>query len=234
MMGAKAAQEVVLCHISLEERVPQDHFLRLLSRAVDFGFVYKLAKPYYSHTGQPSVDPAVVFKMALIQYLYNVPSERRLAKEIPLNLAWLWFLQYNLAEATPNHSVLSKARSRFGREVYYQFFQRTIRLCQDAGLIQGDKVVMDATLMQADASIESMVSRSLYQQLPGAPEEFVERLWQENPEEGVNTGQDQDTGEHLTTIRSSPEKDDQADAEEAVTDGKGPQWRQAKGAAKER
>lgn len=50
---------------------------------VDFSFVYELVRPYYSHTGAPSVDPVVVFKMALIGYLYNIPSERKLAEEVP-------------------------------------------------------------------------------------------------------------------------------------------------------
>jgi hypothetical protein len=162
--------------------------------------------------------------MALVQYLYNIPSERRLAKEIPLNLAWLWVLQYNLAEDTPNHSVLSKARSRFGRQVYYQFFQRTVKLCQGVGLIKGDKVVMDATLIKADASRDSMVSRSLYQQLPGTPEEFVDRLWQEN-EEDRNTDEGQPTGENIAKIDEK--------ATETAEDDKGTGKRRGKGKVNE-
>jgi hypothetical protein len=64
---------------------------------------------------------------------------------------------------------------------------------------------MDATLMKADASTESMVSKSLYQQLPGTPAEFVERLWQENPEGNANTGEGQGTDDkQITTIGATP------------------------------
>ena len=80
-----------------------------------------LTRPFYSHTGQPSVDPVALFKMALLGYLYGLPSERRLAQEVELNLAYRWFLGYDLDEETPNHSVLSKARRRFGKQVYEEF-----------------------------------------------------------------------------------------------------------------
>lgn len=211
MMGVKAGQDRLLYNFSLEERVPEDHLLRLINNAVDFSFVYELARPHYSHTGQPSVDPVVLFKMALLQYLYDIPSERRLAQEIPLNLGWLWFLHYNLEELTPNHSVLSKARNRFGKELYHEFFRRIVALCQGAGLIRGDKVVVDATLVKANASLDSLVSRSLYQQLPGSPEEFVDRLWQENAEgeaAAENTGDNAEgeTGDRGGREESKPER----------------------------
>lgn len=89
MMGRKSAARKLFYDFSLEERVPRDHFLRRLTQVVDFSFVYDMVKPYYSHTGTPSVDPVVVFKMALIGYLYNIPSERRLAEEVRLNLSFL-------------------------------------------------------------------------------------------------------------------------------------------------
>jgi transposase len=115
MMGIKNVEAKVFYEFSLDRRVPEDHLLRRIEHAVDFSFVYSLTRPYYSHTGQPSVDPVAVFKMALLGYLYGLASERRLAQEVELNLAYRWFLGYDLDEATPNHSVLSKARRRFGK-----------------------------------------------------------------------------------------------------------------------
>src|SRR3954452_9126750 len=66
-------------NLSLERLVPEDHLLRLIANAVDFSFIRPLCRPFYSHTGRPSVDPVVLFKMLLIGYLYGITSERRLA-----------------------------------------------------------------------------------------------------------------------------------------------------------
>lgn len=197
MMGRKSAARKLFYDFSLEERVPRDHFLRRLTQVVDFSFVYDMVKPYYSHTGTPSVDPVVVFKMALIGYLYNIPSERRLAEEVRLNLAFLWFLGYDIDETPPDHSILSKCRKRFGKEVYEAFFRKVLDICRNAGLVEGDRVYLDATLLKANASFESLVSKSLYRQLPDA-REFVDNMWDENEPEGEKTNQ-------VTVSRTDPD-----------------------------
>jgi hypothetical protein len=95
---------------------PPQHLVRRLAAAVDFSFVRGLTRRLYGHTGHPSADPEVLFKLWLLGYLFNITSERRLCEEAGLNLAWRWFLGYELDEALPDHSVLSKARRRFGTE----------------------------------------------------------------------------------------------------------------------
>lgn len=194
MMGKKERGEKLYYDFSLDDKVPQDHILRRIAEAVDFSFVHEIARPYYSHTGKPSVDPVVVLKMALIGYIYGIPSERRLASELPLNMGWLWFLGYDIDEETPDHSILSKARARFGPDLYREFFLEVVRLCEEAGLVTGDRVIVDSTAVPANASLESLVSKSLFEQLPPS-EEFVERLFTENEddsEEGQSGNQDGD------------------------------------------
>lgn len=115
--------------------------------------------------------------MSLLAYIYNIPSERRLAEECLLNLAFLWFLAYDIDEATPDHSILSKARCRFGSEVYEQFFKEIVHLCMEKGLIEGDKLLMDATLLKVNASLDSLVSKSLYCQLAKEPSEYLDDVW---------------------------------------------------------
>jgi transposase len=179
MMGTKALTPKLLYRFSLEERVPTDHLLRRVAQGVDFSFVRRLTARFYSHTGQPSVDPVVLFKTALVGYLYGITSERRLVQEIGLNLAYRWFVGYDLDEAVPDHSVLSKARTRFGPTVYLGFFQEVVRQCERAGLVRGDRLYLDSTLVEADAALDSVGARSLVGQLPG-PQAHVERLWREN------------------------------------------------------
>jgi len=183
MMGKKEHGEKMYYDFSLEDKVPQDHVLRRIAEAVDFSFVHKIARPYYSHTGKPSVDPVVVLKMALIGYIYGISSERRLASDLPLNLAWLWFLGYDIDEETPDHSILSKARARFGPDLYREFFLEVVRLCDKAGLVTGERVVVDSTIVPANASLESLVSRSIFEQLPPSYA-FVNRLFVENEDAG--------------------------------------------------
>ena len=172
--------------LSLERLVPEDHLLRQIDRAVDFSFIRPLCRPFYSHTGRPSVDPVVLFKMLLVGFLYGITSERRLARELSLNLAYRWFLGYDFDQATPDHSVLSKARARFGPEVFESFFRRSIDLCREAGLLEEGPVYVDSTLIQAAASVDSMVRREDHVQPPFSIEEYVQRLYTENdqpPEE---------------------------------------------------
>ena len=130
MRGQRKLAPKLYYQLSLDHLVPQGHLLRHIAELIDFSFVYPLARSYYSHTAQPSVDTIVIFKTLLIGYLYGITSERRLMAEIQVNLAYRWFLGYDLDEAIPDHSVLSKARARFGMGVFERFFQRSIEMCQ--------------------------------------------------------------------------------------------------------
>ena len=109
MIGKKDFAPKLFHNLSLSQLVPEGHLVRRLEEIFDLGFVRKLCAPFYLHTGQPSVDPAVVFKMLLLGYFYGINSERRLDEECSLRLAFRWYLGYDLDEPTPNHSVLSRA-----------------------------------------------------------------------------------------------------------------------------
>lgn len=180
MMGSKTFTRKGVYHLDLEDRIPADHLLRRVTEVVDFSFVRRQTARFYSHTGRPGIDPVVLVKLALLGYLYGITSERRLAAEVRLNLACLWFLGYDLDEPTPDHSVLSKARRRFGVTIYQAFFTEIVRQCRAAGLIAGDQLFADSTLVEANASLESVGSRALLEQL-AAPEEYVGALWRDNP-----------------------------------------------------
>src|SRR5690349_14468794 len=180
MLGRKVFTPKLLYQFSLEAQVPEGHLLRRVAAAVDFTFVRRLTARFYSRTGRPGLDPVVLFKLSLLGYLYGVTSERRLAEEVRLHLAYRWFLGYDLDEATPDHSVLSKARARFGLPVYQAFFTEIVRQCERAGLVRGDVLYVDSTLVEANASLESAGARALLEQLPRAAG-YVEAVWRENP-----------------------------------------------------
>ena len=180
MLGRHNFAPKLYYQLSPDGLVPKDHLLRRIASAIDFSFVYSLARPYYSHTGQPSVNPVVLFKVLLIGYLYGITSERRLMDEVGVNLAYRWFLGYDLDEDIPEHSVLSKARVGFGLEVFERFFERSIELCREAGLLSEGPVYVDSTLMRAAASMDSLVERGGGPTPPYSAAEYIERVYEEN------------------------------------------------------
>jgi transposase len=142
---------------NLEKRIREDHILRKIARQIDFEFIYKEVKGTYGDNGNVSVPPPVILKLMLLLVLYNVRSERELMDTIPERLDWIWFLGYDLDDEIPNHSVLSKARARWGVEAFRHFFERIVWQCVEAGLIDGRKLFVDASLIDADASNNSVV-----------------------------------------------------------------------------
>jgi len=99
--------------------------------------------------------------------------------EVQVNLAYRWFLGYDVDDVIPNHSVLSKARGRFGPEVFERFFQRSIELCGEAGLLEEGPVYVDSTLIRAGASLDSLRRREDVCQPPLSVTEYLQRLDQE-------------------------------------------------------
>ena len=98
----------------------------------------------------------------LLLILYTVRSERELMDTLSERLDWLWFLGYTIESPIADHSVLSKARKRWGKEAFKHFFERIVLQCGEAGLIDGAKIFMDSSLIDADASNNSVVdTRSL-------------------------------------------------------------------------
>ncbi|MDO9065776.1 MAG: IS1182 family transposase, partial [Chloroflexota bacterium] len=93
----------------------------------------------------------------LLLILYNVRSERELMETIPMRLDWLWFLGYDLDSEVADHSVLSKARARWGVEAFRNFFERIVWQCVEVGLVDGSKIFVDSSLVDADASNNSVI-----------------------------------------------------------------------------
>jgi len=158
MMGQQAKQTQWWSEpVNVFARIPEDHILRRLNAVLDLDFVREEVASKYGRNGQVSVDPVVLMKMMLLLFLDDVKSERELMRIIPLRLDYLYFLGYGLEDTVPNHSVLSKARQRWGKEVFERLFTRTVEQCWKAGLIDGDKVHVDSSLIRADASLNCVV-----------------------------------------------------------------------------
>jgi len=161
MMGRqqRVQKKLFYTKLNLEQRVRKDHILRKVKRYIDFDFIYNEVKDKYGIKGNVSVPPPVILKMMLLLIFYNVRSERELVSTIPERLDWLWFLGYDLDDEIPNHSVLSKARVRWGVDAFKTFFECIVWQCVQAGLVDGSKLFMDSSMVQADASNNSVVNK---------------------------------------------------------------------------
>jgi len=208
MMGVKQKESKLFYNFSLSSRIPKDHFLRKLDEAVDFNVIRSLAKPYYSHTGQPSIDPAVLLKMMLIGYLYNITSERKLAQELRVNMAFMYFLGYDIDEETPNHSVLSKARRRFGDKIFEDFFNIVVETCKQKGLIQAEKAFLDSSLIPANASMYSIVDCDQKITLNHTPKDYLRAVDEANPSEAEDDKEPPDSNTKSNTNEKCYSKTD--------------------------
>jgi transposase len=171
MMGKQPQRQTKLFyyHLSVEDRVPHDHLLRKIQTMVDFDFTYGLVQEHYGVKGNVSVPPPVILKLMLLLFLYDVPSERELMRTLPYRLDWLWFLGYDLDSEIPDHSVLSKARRRWGVETFETIFAKGVAQCAQADLVNGRKIHMDGSLVDANASNNSVCK---------GPDVLIERLRQ--------------------------------------------------------
>jgi len=163
MMGSLPEQrqpEFFSYHIDLERRLRPEHPLRQIKAALDLSFVIPLVKDSYGRCGHTSLDPRVILKLMFLLFYYDIPSERELLAQLPERLDWLWFLDFGLDTQTPHHSVLSKARARWGTEVFETLFVRSVEQCVKAGLVDGRLLHVDSTTIKANASKDSVVKTS--------------------------------------------------------------------------
>ncbi len=94
--------------VDVDMLVPEDHLLRKVDRVIDFERVYDFVEKYYCpDNGRPAVDPVVLVKMVLIQHLFGIPSLRRTVEEINVNVAYRWFLGFDLMTTVPHFSTVS-------------------------------------------------------------------------------------------------------------------------------
>ncbi len=161
MMGREPPKQPSLFYtrFNLDQRIGPNHPLRAIEQTIDFDSIYDEVRDAYGHNGNVSVPPPVILKMMLLLVMYNVRSERELMDTIPMRLDWMWFLGFDLDDKIPNHRMLSKARHRWGAKAFKHFFERIVGQCAQAGLIDGSKVFMDASLMAANASNNSVVNQ---------------------------------------------------------------------------
>jgi transposase len=156
-------------------------YVKLEQTLQSFSFaaeVRQLCRACYDNKGRgrPGVDPVVYFKMLMVGFFENIASERGIAARCQDSISIRAFLGYDLTQDTPDHSTLSVIRGRLGVEVYERVFVLILRALQEHGLVKGRHVGIDASVIEANASLRGLVNR----QTEEAYWDYVRRLAAEN------------------------------------------------------
>ena len=160
-------------------------FYRKLNELLDDhgfdAFVEGLCGKFYAPTmGRPSLAPGIYFRSLLIGYFEGIDSERGIGWRIADSLSLRRFLMIELDEATPDHSTISRTRRLIDVETHRQVFTWVLQLIAKAGLLQGGTIGVDATTLEANAALRSIVRRASGESY----EEFLTRLATES---GIET-----------------------------------------------
>jgi transposase len=153
--GEQTRQVQMVC---LDDLVAVDDVLRRVERLVAWGAVRESAAPFYSDFGRPGVDPVVLVKVFLVAAMRGIASMRETLRVAQVDLSIRRFLGYGLTEALPHHATFSYAQCvRFAHaSVFEQLFTQVLASCRDAGLLDGSRLIVDATHVEADAALKSL------------------------------------------------------------------------------
>ena len=172
----KTKQEPFFIPGRLSDYIPDDHILKRVKAVLDLSWLREEVKALYTDmTGRPCIDPERALRLMLAGFFHGVVHDRKLLREAQVNLAYRWFAGYELDEALPDHSSLTRIRQRWGEERFRKIFERVVAQCAKAGLVGGELLHVDASLIRADVSWQSLVQVHVDKVLEEneAPEEEV-------------------------------------------------------------
>lgn len=172
----KREQMMVFC---MDDMVPADHQLRLIDKAIDWNFIYELVEDKYSaDNGRPSMDPVMLMKIPVIQYLYGIRSMRQTIKEIEVNVAYRWFLGLDMLDPVPHFSTFGKNYTRRfkGTDLFEQIFARILEECMKYDLVDSSVIFVDSTHVKARANSKKMRKRVAEEQALWFAQELAEEI----------------------------------------------------------
>ena len=155
MLSKKTGKLEQLQVVSIAQLVPEDHLLRKIEEAIDFSFIYSLVEDQYStDMGRPSLDPVLLIKIPVIQYMFGIKSMRQTIREIEVNMAYRWFLGLDFYDSVPHFTTFGKNyKRRFeGTDLFEKIFQEILFQCMKKGLVDTSTIFVDGTHVKASAN----------------------------------------------------------------------------------
>ncbi len=153
-------QEDLFVAAPLRDLIPEDHILKRVDRVLDLSWLRDEVRDCYDETnGRPGIDPEAAMRLMLAGLFHGITRDRKLLREAQVNIAMRWFCGYRLTDELPHHSSMTTIRQRWGPQRFETLFKRSVEACGKAGLIDGETVHIDAMLIRADVSWESLAQR---------------------------------------------------------------------------
>src|SRR5487761_2585634 len=164
MGRSEAVQDDLMATWAEMPRSPGHAFydrLRELLREAGFdAFVEEVCRPYYApRMGAPSLPPGRYFRMHMIGYFEGIDSERGIAWRCADSFSLRDFLRLSTREKVPDHSWLSRTRSRLPHEAHEKVFGWVLKLVAEHGLVKGERIGVDGSTMEANAALRTIVRR---------------------------------------------------------------------------
>ena len=167
MLGRKERDQLeLLITGSLRQLIPDDHVLVRVDRVLDLSWLRdEVADLYCLDDGRPGIDPEVAVRLMLAGLLIGIVHDRKRMREAHVNIAVRWFIGYGVHEKLPDHSSLTRIRQRWGADRFRKIFKRTVKACLQANIATGEIVHVDASLIRANVSWESLIERHVVEVL---------------------------------------------------------------------
>jgi transposase len=197
MQGKKHYQEKLFTNFQLSDRIPAENIYRKLKETLDLQFLYAATAKYYGKEGQKSIDPIVFFKLLLIGYLENQPSDRRIVNMASMRFDMLYFIDYDIDEELPWHSTLSRTRQLYDEDVFNQLFKQVLKQCIEKGMLTGKRQAIDSVYVKANAAMDSV------KDILDDAETFTSQLKEDEPKDDANNHQMPDKPEDIKPQKRS-------------------------------
>ena len=165
--------------LCIEDMVPQNHILRDIDKAINFDFIYDAVKDLYCpDNGRPSVDPVVLIKIILVKHLFGIRSIRQTIKEIEVNMAYRWFLGYDMTEKVPHFTTFGKNyERRFAQsDIFEKIFEHILLEAVRCNFVDARAVFIDATHIKASANKKKSVNKEVQIKAKHYHDELMEEI----------------------------------------------------------
>lgn len=177
MLGRKERDQLELfISGTLRQLVPDEHVLARVDRVLDVSWLREeVSDCYCANDGRPGIDPEAAVRLMLAGLLTGIVHDRKLIREAQVNIAIRWFAGYGLHEQLAHHSSLTRIRQRWGEERFRRIFKRTVQACLKARIATAEVVHIDASLIRANVSWDSLTEQHLVDVLSENQSEAAKR-----------------------------------------------------------
>jgi transposase len=218
MLGrVERRQEDLFVAGSLSDLIPDDYILKKVDQVLDLSWLREEVQDLYClDNGRPGIDPESALRLMLAGFLQGIVKDRKLMREARMHLGIRWFAGFQLHEPLPHHSSLTRIRQRWGAERFKLIFRRTVEACLDAGLVDGQTVHIDATLIRADVAMSTLVEQHIDNVLAENPtDEPTDPQGPGEPTESKPS--DDDASDRATSRTGHPKKFSPTDPDATLT-----------------